>query len=272
MRDGHRNRHTAHYADAELECFPREKAHPWLIQNRDCIGNLTAMRSYAAAVSGVDDGVGQILDSLAELGVASDTLIVYTADHGLCAGHHGFWGMSDHGRPLTMYDENLRVPLIFRHPGRIAPGTACQALTCNYDLFPSLQEHLGLPSQLGEDPPLPGRSFSPALAGEKPEWGEEITFHEYENARTVRTSEWKLTLRFPDGPCDLHHLKSDPGERHNLIDVPQYQGAARDLTARLDAFFCRYADPRYNLWRGGHSKAGRSIPELCGGPEQPAPR
>ncbi len=52
MRDGHRNRHAAYYADKELNCFPREKAHPWLTQNLDCIANETAMRSYAAAVSG----------------------------------------------------------------------------------------------------------------------------------------------------------------------------------------------------------------------------
>jgi len=65
MLTGHRNRHTAYYADKKLRCFPREDAHPWLRMYRDRIKNETAMRSYACAVSGVDDGVGAILDALA---------------------------------------------------------------------------------------------------------------------------------------------------------------------------------------------------------------
>jgi arylsulfatase A-like enzyme len=270
MRDGHRNRHTAYYADRHLECFPREKAHPWLIQNRDCIGNETAMRSYAAAVSGVDDSVGRILDALAELSLVKDTLVIFTADHGLCAGHHGFWGMSDHGRPLMMFDTNLRVPLILRHPERIAAGAVCELLTCNYDLYPSLLEYLDLPGRVGEGPSLPGRSYSPALVGSALDWGEEITFHEYENARTVRTPQWKFTRRFPDGPDDLYNLQDDPEERHNLTDILQYKGVARDLSGRLDAFFDCHSVPKHDLWRGGNTKAGRSIPEprRCG-PGQP---
>ena len=241
MRDGHRNRHTARYADSELACFPREQAHPWLVQNRDCIGNEIAMRSYAAAVSGVDDGVRAILDALTDLDLASNTLVIYTADHGLCAGHNGFWGMSDHGRPLMMFDENLRVPLMFRHPERIAAGTVCRMMTCNYDLFPSLRDYLDLPEALDEQPQRPGRSYVPALLGEALDWGAEVTFHEYENTRTVRTPAWKYTRRVPDGPDDLYHLLEDPAERHNLIDVPRYSDVQSDLSGRLRAFFDRYS-------------------------------
>ena len=262
LRAGHRNRHMAYYADKELHCFPREAPHPWLIQNRDCIRNETAMRSYAAAVSGVDDGVGKILDTLADLNLERDTLVIYTADHGLCGGHHGFWGMSDHGRPLTMFEENLRIPLILRHPEGIAAEGTCDVTTCNYDLFPSLIDYLGLPHQVGKGPAQPGRSFAPALVGEELDWGEEITFHEYENTRTVRTPKWKLTRRFSDGPHDLYDLLNDPGERQNAIDEPQYAAIRQGLAARLDDFFRRYVDPRYDLWRGGTSKAGRRIPDV----------
>ena len=202
------------------------------------------------------------LDRQLELGLEQDTLVVYTADHGLCAGHHGFWGMSDHGRPLMMYDTNLRVPLIFRHPEQIAAGTVCDVTTCNYDLFPSLLELLGLSFQHGRTPALPGRSYSRALVGQSLSWGEEITFHEYENARTVRTPLWKATRRFPDGPDDLYDLRNDPEERENLIDVPQYKGMVHDLSGRIDTFFNRYSVRKYDLWRGGSTKAGRAIPEL----------
>jgi len=262
MRTGHRNRHTAYYADKKLSCFPREDAHPWLIENRDCIRNETVMRSYAAAVSGVDDGVGRILDALAGLDLAGETLVIYTADHGLCAGHHGYWGMSDHGRPLTMFEENLRIPLILRHPGRIPAGGTCDVTVCNYDLFPSLLEYLDLPDHPGQGPPMPGRSFAAALVGEGLNWGEEITFHEYENTRTARTPEWKFTKRFPDGPDDLYDLLNDPGERENLVDEPRHAAVRQSLAGRLHDFFEKYVDPEYDLWRGGISKAGRSIPNI----------
>ena len=256
LRAGHRNRHTAYYADKKLNCFPREEPHPWLIQNRDCIQNETVMRSYAAAVSGVDDGVGKLLDALADLNLERNTLVIYTADHGLCGGHHGWWGMSDHGRPLTMFEENLRIPLILCHPERIPAGGICDVMTCNYDLFPSLLEYLELTHQVGKSLALPGRSFAPELVGEKLNWGEEITFHEYENTRTVRTPKWKFTRRFPDGPHDLYDLQNNSGERQNLINEPQYAAIQQSLAARLDDFFEQYVDPKYDLWRGGMSKAG----------------
>lgn len=264
MRKGHRNRHTAYYADKELRCFPREEIHPWLVHNRDCIGNETVFRSYAAAVSGVDDAVGQLMAALADLGLDRDTLVIYTADHGLCGGHHGFWGMGDHSCPSTMYDENLRVPLILRHPARIAAGGRCDIMTGNYDFFPSMLDYLDLGGHTPESPELPGRSYAPALLGDQHDWGEEVVFQEYESTRTVRTDRWKLTRRFPDGPDELFDLATDPSESQNLIDKAPHAAVQKELSARLQAFFERYQDPQYDLWRGGRTKAGRCLADLRG--------
>jgi arylsulfatase A-like enzyme len=262
LREGHRNRHTAYYADKPLRCFPREEVHPWLNGYLENLNNETSIRSYAAAVSGVDDGVGKIMDTLVESGLDDNTLVVYTADHGLCAGHHGWWGMADHGRPLMMYDENLRIPLIIRHPGHIAAGDVCDAMTCNYDLFPSLLDYLKLQDEIPAGPELPGRSYAPALAGDELDWDEEVTFHEYENTRTVRTARWKYTRRFPEGPDDLYDMHNDPGERQNLIDLPEHSAVRQKLGSRLDTFFTRYSEPEYDLWQGGTSKAHRCVPEF----------
>jgi len=109
---------------------------------------------------------------------------------------------------------------------------------------------------------LPGRSYAPALVGEELDWGEEVTFHEYENARTIRTSKWKFTKRFPDGPDDLYDLEDDPGERENVIVDPQHEAVAEQLSRKLKAFFERYSSPQHDLWRGGTTKAGKVIPEL----------
>jgi arylsulfatase A-like enzyme len=261
MREGHRNRHTDYYSDKEMTSFPREGVHPWLRQNTDCIENMTTMRSYACATSGVDDGVGRILDSLSELELERNTLVVYTADHGLCAGHNGYWGMSDHGRPLMMYDTNLRVPLILRHPQRIPAGGGCDAAVCNYDFFPSILEYLDLTDKHEKKLAMPGKSYAAALAGDTLSWEQQATFHEYENTRTIRTPEWKLTRRFPGGPHDLYDLRNDPWECRNLIDQPQHSDVQLSLKSRLETFFGQHADPKYDLWTGGRSKAGRAIPE-----------
>jgi len=254
---GHRNRHTAYYADKELTCFPRTEPHPWQVTFRDAFGNPTARRSYAGAVSGVDDGVGRILNKLADLGVVENTIVIFTADHGCCAGHHGMWGFGEHARPFNLFQEALRVPLIFRHPAGIPPSQVFETMTCNYDLFPSLLAHLGLEHRLPDRSELPGRSYAPALVGQKLDWGEEIVFHEYENTRAVQTREWKLVRRHPDGPDELYDMKSDPGERHNLAGRPESAATEQQLTARLDDFFARYLDPQYDIWHGGRSKAAK---------------
>ena len=259
MRDGHRNRHSEYYAGKPLLCFPRGETHPWLVQNRDCMNNETTMRSYASAVSGVDDGVGTLLETLDDLQLAENTLVIYTADHGLCAGHNGVWGMGDHSRPLHMFQQNLRVPLLMRHPAAIPAGRVVDELSPNYDLFPSMLEYLGLESPLPSDLLLPGRSFAPALRGEALGWDDQVAIHEYENTRAIQTPEWKLIRRHPDGPDELYDMVRDPGERVNLIGYPDHEAVIGGLDARLTAFFAKHADPRYDLWSGGISKAGRSL-------------
>lgn len=250
--------HAADYADQELHSFPREPMHPWQHGNKQLHNNVTAMRRYAAEVSNVDDGVGRVLDALDKLGLAEDTLVVFTADQGLAAGQHGLWAMGDHTRPLSAFDPMIHIPLIYRQPGRIPAGTTSDALVSNYDFLPTALDYLGMKDQTPTEPPLPGHSYAPALAG-KDIPGDEEVFFEYENTRAIRTNSWKYIDRFPDGPRELYNLENDPEERKNLADKPNYSQQQTDLKSRLDAFFDKYADPQYDLSRGGKSKAARRI-------------
>ena len=93
------NRHAEYYADKQLASFPRNPIHPWQYNNREYMNNPVSMRRYAAEISGVDDGVGKVLDEVRRLGMDRQTLIVFTADQGLGCGQHGLWGMGDHTRP-----------------------------------------------------------------------------------------------------------------------------------------------------------------------------
>lgn len=269
LRNGHKNRWTEYYQDMAFSCYPDEEMHPWLKHTRDLFGSRVAQVGYAAAVSGVDDGVGRILEALERSGAAEDTLVVFTADQGLCAGHHGFWGMGDHSRPMHMVEENLRIPLIFRHPTAAATDVRPEHV-CTYDLHPTFLRYLGLGTAPAGPPKSPGRDYSDLLtgtaaAGEGTAGGawDNTTFHEYENTRAIHTERHKLIRRYPDGPDELYDLERDPDERDNLIDTPAAVEVQGELDARLTAFFSRYATPEYDLWKGGRTKAGRAIPELA---------
>lgn len=247
------NRHAGYYAEKELKSFPRETIHPWLRQNRQYVSNLTAIRRYAAEVSGVDDGVGKILEAIDRLGLKQNTLVIFTADQGLCGGHHGMWGMGDHSRPLHTYDETCHIPLVFRHPAKIPAGKKADMMVSNYDLMPTLLSYLGFEDKIPNEPELPGRDYSAALRGREVDW-ENVIFYEFENSRMIRTPDWKYTRRFPNGPGELYDMRNDAAERRNLVGQADYANIQKKLAGRLDAFFNRYADPKYDLWRGGGSK------------------
>jgi len=251
-----RNRHWDYYKDKDLPSFPRRPIHPWQRANREYMNNVQAMRRYAAECSGVDDGVGEVMATLERLGLDEDTLVVYTADQGWGGGQHGLWGMGDHTRPLHAFDPTMHIPVIFRHPRSVSDNRTCDRMIASYDFLPTLLSHLGIDEKLPEKPASPGRDFSPFLRGEAVEW-DDVVFYEFEDTRAVRTPDWKLIRRHPDGPHELYHLADDPGEEKNLFDDPAHAKAQAALQARLDAFFARHADPQFDLWRGGRSKAGR---------------
>lgn len=251
-----RNRHVEYYADKELRSFPREKPHPWLFNNREYINNPQAMRRYAAEVSGIDDGVGRILDTLKRHGLQENTLVLFTADQGLAGGQSGFWGMGDHTRPLTAYDWTMHVPLIYRHTGGIPAGGRSDILVSNYDTLPTVLSSLGLQDKIPTKPAAPGRNYVRAIKGERLDW-DNVVFFEFETTRAIRTAEWSYIRRFPSGPDELYDMTADPGQRNNLVAEPARAETRAALARRLDEFFTRFADPRYDLSKGGKSKVQR---------------
>jgi arylsulfatase A-like enzyme len=252
----HENRHTAYYADKPLHCFPRERVHPWQKHRLELINNDVAIRGYAAAVSGVDDGVGRVLETLTQLGLDKDTLVIFTADQGFCGGHGGMWGLGEHTRPLQTREPTVRIPFIARHPGRIPAGAVSERMICAYDVLPTVLDYVGLSEKVPARPPLPGRNFAPLLRGKAVVW-DDVIVHEFETVRMIRTPRWKYTRRYPEGPDELYDMKNDPEERRNLIDQADSQPIRKELGGRLQQFFDRYADPKYDLTRGGKSRVER---------------
>ncbi|MGB9606022.1 MAG: sulfatase family protein, partial [Bryobacteraceae bacterium] len=209
------------YAHVSFRCFPREPVHPRQNpQLRSHHGNQESMRSYSALVTGVDYNVGRVLRRLEELGLRENTLVIFTADQGWNAGHHGVWGKGNGTIPFNMYEESIRVPMIWNHPGRIREGLVIQEMVSAYDFFPTVLEYLGVGAP--PDGRRIGRSYVPLLAGHKVSWSNRLYF-EYAYVRAIRTENLKYVERTGEWPAELYDLEADPGETRNLIADPAYR-------------------------------------------------
>jgi arylsulfatase A-like enzyme len=252
------NRHVDYYADKLFQSFPRDAMHPWQHDNKKFHNSLTAIRRLAAETSGVDDGVGEVMATLKRLGLDENTLVIYASDQGWMGGQNGMWGMGDHFRPIGAHELMMQVPFIFRQPGHIPARKTSDNIVSNYDFMPSLLSYLGLGDKMPQKPKSPGRDFSPILRGEKVPW-DNVMFYEMETCRAIRDNHWKCVLRYPNGPHELYDMQADPQERFNLYGEPGTEPAQAEMTRRLNDFFNRYADPQYDIWKGGRSKAKRLV-------------
>ncbi len=144
---------------------------------------------FHASLRALDRGVAEVLDTLERTGLAESTIVILTTDHG-----PAFPGMKS-----TLTDGGIGVGLLVRAPGVTSPGTVCDALVSQIDLFPTMCELANL------DPPgwLQGSSLSPLLDGSatsvRNELFAEVTFHAaYEPQRAIRTTRWTYIRRFDE--------------------------------------------------------------------------
>ena len=213
------------------------------------------MRNYASQIILVDDSVGTVLDALKKNGLDHNTLVIYNADQGLIYGQHGIWGQSFITFPSTVYRDEVNVPLIVRHTNHIDALQETDLLVNSYDFMPTILDYVGLGDK--EIANTPGTSFAPLLKGQKFDSKQrDAIFIDQEQTRAIVTHKWKYIKRFPKlGLEELFDLKNDPGELVNLADDPKYADIKTELDKCLTAFFDKYADPKYDLWKGGVCKA-----------------
>lgn len=120
---------------------------------------------YYRLIEKVDAQIGEVLAALRKAGVEENTLIVFTSDHGECAGAHGF------NQKTVFYEESARVPLIVSFPGRTKPGTCDRLVNTGLDILPTLLDFAAVPVP-GK---LAGRSLKPlALGGPVAEWRDHV--------------------------------------------------------------------------------------------------
>ena len=193
-----------------------------------------AVCRYLALITLVDREIGRVLESLRANGLADDTIVVFTADHGDFAGQYG-----QLGKNLPAYDDILRIPFIYCDPYTPHYGRVIEGMFQNVDLFPTLVDRLGL-----ELPPTcQGMSFLPALEGRPNRHRQEI-FAETSMEKTIRTRDWKLTffVRHPN-KGQLFQMTPEVNEIDNYWDDPQYRHVRTELMVRLMAWMAASEQP-----------------------------
>jgi len=218
------------------------------------------IEAYYSMVSFADYCVGKIHQKIEEKGLASNTVFIFTSDHGDFAGEHGCVEKWD----TMFYDCLIKVPLIIQYPPRLKAGLKVDALVENVDLVPTMMELCGLevPSW------VQGKSLVGVMEGRDPvhkeavfcEGGVEPSAiekalpytdehykrnpHYYKQrvmidypwtmarAKMVRTKKWKLIFRV-NGMKELYDLEKDPLELCNVADKPENKEILYELTEKL---------------------------------------
>ncbi len=202
-------------------------------KNAKASGMVPVSLDYFRCVSAADDCLGRLLDALDELGLASNTVVIYTSDNGYYLGEHGL------GDKRSAYEESLRVPFIVRYPalGAAARGRVRDEMVLNLDLAQTLLDFAGVPAPKE----MQGQSWKPLLTGEPDAW-RQSWFYEYfaenqKNSRVpditaVRTADAKLiSYTSHDEWTELFDLKTDPYEMRNLFRDPSSAALRERLVA-----------------------------------------
>ena len=218
------------------------------------------------ALALADEGLGRILDAIDESGLKNDTIVLFTADHGLPFPR----------AKGTCYDPGTNVGLLARWPNRIRADSHCENLTANVDVMPTLLDIIGAPPQ----PRVQGITFKNLLLNDmEPQTPgrtavfTEKTYHEhYDPIRSIRTSRHKYIRNFSSRPNlvlpsdiynsptrisitddeaiwahrpveELYDLMADPDEIQNLASIDEYRETRQALSDRLDQWMRQTEDP-----------------------------
>ena len=214
--------------DEQLAPFPRT---PEVVREH--------LADYYAMITHMDEQIERVLQTLEESGKDQETIIIYTADHGLAVGQHGLMGKQN------MYEHSLHIPFIIKGKG-IPKEKKVDALTCQYDIFPTLCDLVGLP--IPET--VEGQSQVPLLIGTSGNHRDSVYAVYGDVQRMVRDERWKLIKYYQSSKKDtgsdriqLFDLEEDPWEKNDLSDDPLQHERIKQLLRKLTNWQERVGDP-----------------------------
>ena len=193
-------------------------------------------QAYYASISFMDAQVGRVVNALDRLGLADNTIIVFTSDHGYHIGEHGLW------QKMSIFEESARVPLLIVAPGVAKKGTRAEAPVGLIDLYPTLTELCGVDAPEN----LQGQSLVPILKDANAKgrgWalsqvnrnrGAKSAEGKRFSGYSLRTPRWRYT-EWDEGRegRELYDHESDPKELTNLADDQAHAATVADLSKQL---------------------------------------
>lgn len=204
------------------------------------------VQAYYASISFMDAQVGRVIAALDRLGLAENTVIVFTSDHGYHMGEHGLW------QKMSLFENSARVPLLIVAPGTSQPGGVVAEPVSHLDLYPTLTELAGVnaPANLQgqslvpmlKNPSTPGRGWALSQVtrggvarpkASAPTGAAGKRFFGY----SLRTPRWRYTEWDEEGAQgrELYDHDQDPGELVNLAAKPEHAATVAELSAKLRA-------------------------------------
>ncbi|MCF6314100.1 MAG: sulfatase [Verrucomicrobiales bacterium] len=208
------------------------------------------VKNYLRCIKGVDESVGTLRDTLKELGLDENTIVIYSSDQGFFVGDHGWYDKR------WMYEESLKMPFIASWPGVTTAGSRNQLMIQNLDYAETFLDVAG--AEIPSD--MQGASLVPLLKSEKPkDWRKSIYYHYYEYPGYhmvplhfgIRTERYKLIHFYEFGnEWELYDLQTDPDELHNLYGKPEQAAITADLKKQLKDLRVKYQDST-----GGEAKS-----------------
>lgn len=200
------------------------------------------VQAYYASISFMDAQVGRVVDSLDRLGLADNTIIVFTSDHGYHMGEHGLW------QKMSLFEGSSRVPMLIVAPGA-KQGAVVKTPVSHLDLYPTLVDLAGVkaPSNLQgqsltpmlKDPSVKGRGWALTQvvrtgAGNQGATAKKGTPNQKFFGYSLRTPRWRYT-EWAEGVQgrELYDHDSDPGELTNLAGKPEHAKTVEELSQQL---------------------------------------
>ena len=199
-------------------------------------------KNYLRCVRGVDDSVGKIQDTLKNLKLDENTVVIYSSDQGFYIGDHGWYDKR------WMYEESLMMPLIVKWPGVTKAGSRSKQMVQNLDYAQTFLQMAGanIPAN------MQGKSLVPILKNGRAEnWRDSIYYHYYEYPSVhmiprhygIRTERYKLIHFYQFGnEWEMYDLKEDPDELTNIYGKSSKETLQKDLKKQLVAIRKFYDD------------------------------
>ncbi len=213
-----------------------------------------AQKGHAAMITRMDRDIGRLFGQLKSLGLDDNTIVMFTSDNGPHreGGNDPEFNKSSgplRGIKRDFYEGGIRVPMMVRWPGKVAPGSETDHISAFWDVLPTCTEIVDVKAPKGLD----GLSFLPALLGKKQPAHKYLywEFYEQHGKQGVRMGDWKgirlNVSRDRNAPIELYNLKDDLGEKNNV--APEHPDIVAKIVQIMDEAHTPSKDFRFKRRR-----------------------